>query len=237
MKFLTALIMIGLLACDDHNSDLGPVFDLEVVTIPNAPAMINPAAITGTSFNDVQFTEQPGKGQLEVVTERNFVKYIPNGSFIGGNDIFQLEVVGKDGETTTTRINVRILQANECSDGGIFDYIKVEPGEDFVIDLLANDVFCGGFSDITSGGISMYDLSVPEGAGVAGIHLDGVNEEVTLSYTSPDDQFTGTIEFVYEVGINGPGAVPSGSLSDEDGLNPNAYEKYIIAQATIEIAE
>ena len=184
MKFLTALIMIGLMACDDHNSDLGPVFDFEVVTLPNAPAVINPAAVTGTSFKNVQFTEQPGKGLLEVVTERNFVKYLPNGSFTGGNDIFQMEVIGEDGVTKSTRINVRILQANECSDGGIFDYIKVKPGEDFVIDLLANDVFCGGFSDITSGGISMYDLSVPEGAGVAGIEIKISKVRFIISFVS-----------------------------------------------------
>lgn len=266
-RFFLIPLIAALFSCDTQNPDVIPATNLniEVATVPGGPAVINPSEIFGSSnFESVKFLNNPVKGTTGFFTDKNFIRYIPDTDFSEGDDSFALTFYDGIGNDFTATVNVRMRQAAECSDNGIFDYIKAKSGESFAIDLLDNDVFCGGPQDIRSGGVSNYDITVPEGSGWFGIFLisgsitqldvdnreEGeskealqrlldnvgeISEGVYLLYEAPNDTFTGTIEFLYEVGING--THPGVDLTDENGLIPSAFETYIVAQATIEISE
>lgn len=245
---LTIILAIGLISCDDHNSDLQPTLnlDFEVVTVPNSPSILNPFQVIDGTFSDVEILTTPARGDMGFITDRSLIKYTPNTTFADGTDEFTVKFTDHHGQDQIANIDVRMRRNDECGTSGIFDFVQVRKGEDFEIDLLDNDTFCGGPGNITSGAVSITDIIVPDGAGVHNIFLNSANfspegddDQVLLSYTAPNDEFTGTIEFVYEVGINGEFRNHDVNPIDEinGGLIPEAFDTYVIALARIQIVD
>jgi len=237
-KLLLPILVMTVIAssCDTHHEDIGPSFEVELLVIPGGPSILNPSQVIGKSVEDVKLLSgsRANIGDIDLVTDYNFIRYLPKPSFQDGGDSFFITIVDKQGESHSGLVKARMLSTTECSDNGIFDFIQVKVGQSFEIDLLANDVFCGGPVNISSGSVNIYALSVPSETATnnLNIHLNLVNETVTLTYTAPKDVI-GKIEFIYEVGINA-----HGPMRDTNGnIIVSSFNKYVIAQATIEIVE
>ncbi len=237
MKLNTMLYALAcslLLGCDDFRQDVKPTYDLEVLALPGVPSILTPAMVVA-GLDSFDIATLAIKGSAEVLDKR-FVRYNPDSQFNTGSDAFSLDVIDENGTKKTVNVLMKMRNVEDCHSGGVFDFIEVKQGESIEIDLLANDVFCGGPPNINSGGVSSAILSSPSPTAgeTLSINLNVGTETVNITFTAPTD-VTGKIEFVYEVGINTSAA--NGPLSDKNGLIPSAFETYLVAQATIMIIE
>ncbi len=236
--FVCALVFAG---CDIHRADVGPDFEAEILVVPGGPTIWNPSVALGSgAFGTTVVSGQNAeKGDIDLVTDFQYLRYQPSASFTDGTDAFSIDVVASDGSARRGTISVRTLETTDCSDAGIFDYAQVKQGEFIEIDLLANDFFCGGPANLTSGGVRQVVLNAPsdDATETLSINISGVDETVTITFTAPED-VTGTIDLIYEVGINGNFNNHGTPSTDANGnFIVENFDKYIVAQATIEIVE
>ncbi len=236
------LLSTSFFSCDDHNSDALNLrtVELDLITIPNGPAILNPLSVLEANLQRAQFVSEPASGLAELINQSSLIRYSPDDSFMEGSDLFTVDLTDQEGQRVATKVNIRMMDSNspsQCSSafGGVFDYIRMRPGESIQINLLENDVFCGGPGISSSSATSMIVLTADEVIAVSGepnIQI-GPGAFAQLTYTAPED-FTGTIDFIYELGMNGPNS-NQGPRIVGNMLNPQAFDTYVIAQATIEV--
>jgi hypothetical protein len=239
-------LVLSVLACDSATDDVHPILEVEFETGPNLPFIINPDQLIGNTASEVAFSDLPNRGMTSGLVQGSFLKYIPDADFTGGEDKFDITLKDADGVARKVGVTVKVTD-NSCNYGPAFDNVRVKTGESDRINLLANDFFCGGLpvpNDAlgNNGAVGIYLVSSDYGNtnfnDYLSISLDLANDKVEMTLNAPSTP--DIIRIIYEVGMvikpaylkNFP--VSFDYLKEEGGLIPQAFEYYMVSEATIE---
>ncbi len=238
-RLFFTLMLAGacIVSCDTAHEDSAPQqISLDVYAAPQSPAIIRPSRLLGASSTSFEIAGRPSRGSVERIGERNFLRYTPNEDFLSGDDRYSLQLLDTDGNEHGAIVNVRMLEPGSCTTNGVFEYIPVKRGESISLDLLDNEFFCGLGFNLTSAAVSVEMIYTdPDfGDNDVNIALALDRNEVVLEYTAPEDA-SGKVEFIYELGVNSDNANSDVFL---DGTSdPSLFEKFVVAQVTVEIVE
>lgn len=143
--------------------------------------------------------DQPDNGLVVVDPNNdNRLEYTADAGFTG-LDTFAYTVVAGNGEADTATVEVNVLPRNPEAPTANDDTATTERGTATGIDVLANDTDPDGDS------LQVLSASDPDN-GTVELYYDGFENRTTALIYTPDEGFTGTDTFTYD-------------MTDSDGFN------------------
>lgn len=148
---------------------------------------------------EIDSFEQPENGSVTLdPSNDNRLEYTANEGFTG-LDAFDYTIVAENGETDTAMVEVRVLPRNPEAPTANDDTATTEENTATGIDVLAND------NDPDDDPLQVSSASDPEN-GTVELFYDGFENRTTALIYTPDEGFTGTDTFTYD-------------MTDSDGFN------------------
>lgn len=148
---------------------------------------------------EISSFEQPDNGSVSAdPNNANRLEYTADDGF-SGLDTFAYTIVAENGQTDTATVEVNVLPRNPEAPTANDDLATTEQGVATGIDVLAND------TDPDGDPLQVLSASDP-GNGTVELYYDGFENRTTALVYTPDEGFTGTDTFTYD-------------MTDSDGFN------------------
>lgn len=234
LNFIAVIIpMMVICSCDIVNDDVKPKeISATLYASSGKPALLNLSAVTNGDKLFATGTASSSSGKFESILGGKYILYTPNVNFSEDETTLNLSD-SKNKIVSQLKLQAKSLGSGDCAVTGVYDYVKIGQGEQVVVDLLDNDVFCGvGYN----GGIISHVAY--EGAASEDTYLLslGPGRQAKFIYT-PTAGFTGKIKVIYNLGINWiADRDPAVTSSQEVLANPKKYlEAFTTAMIEVEV--
>lgn len=164
-------------------------------------------------------------GASTIIENTDFIRYDPSTLLAGQEDLLNVELYDEnDNLKASGQIKVVSVTDDDCVHAAFTDEYVVKKGGSLLVDLMQNDAFCDWEY---TGSVALNTIDLTEAAGVS---IEASPRWARLVY-EPSPEFTGTVEFIYELCFD------ISRQESTDSIEPEKCGWYSTALVKIEVVE